>query len=48
MRELGQRSGKFEFAEGFTRRSYLGYSATDIDPLREALGADVVSNPKYK
>ena len=48
MHELGERSGKFEYAEGFTRRSYLGYSATDIDPLREALGADVVSNPKYK
>ena len=37
MRELGERSGKFDYAEGFTRRSFLGYSAEDIDPLTGGL-----------
>lgn len=47
MAELGARSGKFEFAEGFRRRSWLGFSANEWDPLKEVLGDDVVANPKY-
>lgn len=37
-REVGGMSGRFEFAEGWRRHSHLGYSARDIDPLRELLG----------
>ena len=47
MENLGARSGKFKYAEGFKRRSWLGYSAREWDPIKEALGDDVVSNPKY-
>lgn len=48
MANLGKRSGKFEFAEGFRRRSWLGFSSQEIDPLSEALGDDVLPNPNYK
>ena len=37
-RKVGQLSGKFEFAEGWRRHLHLGFSATEIDPLRDALG----------
>lgn len=37
-REVGTVSGAFEMAEGWRRRSHLGMSATDSDPLKEALG----------
>ena len=37
-REVGAMSGAFELAEGWRRRSHLGYSAADCDPLSEALG----------
>jgi LmbE family N-acetylglucosaminyl deacetylase len=37
-RKVGGMSGRFEYAEGWRRHSYLGYAATDIDPLRNALG----------
>ncbi len=39
--EVGKMSGRFAFAEGWRRRLHLGFSATDDDPLAEAL-ADVV------
>lgn len=45
--EMGQRSGKFKFAEGFRRRSWVGFSAKEIDPLRDVLGTDLIDNPKY-
>lgn len=48
MVQLGERSGRFKYAEGFTRRSWLGFSAEDIDPLRDALGDDVVANSLYR
>ena len=48
MGQLGLRSGKFQFAEGFRRRSWLGFSATEIDPIAEVLVGDVVANPKYQ
>lgn len=48
MGNLGKRSGKFKYAEGFRRRSWLGYSAREIDPIKEVLGEDnVIANPKY-
>lgn len=48
MAELGQRSGKFAYAEGFRRRSWLGFSANEWDPIKEVLGDDVIANPEYK
>lgn len=45
--DLGERSGKFNYAEGWRRRSWLGFSAADSDPLADALGGDVIRNPVY-
>ena len=36
-RELGEMSGKFDYAEGWRRRSHLGFSQNEEDPLSEAL-----------
>jgi LmbE family N-acetylglucosaminyl deacetylase len=47
-RELGRRSGKFEYAEGWRRHLHLGFSARDVDPLAEALGQDYLINEKYE
>lgn len=41
-RAMGQLSGRFEFAEGWTRHLPLGYCAEDADPLRAVLGSKVV------
>lgn len=38
-RRVGQLSGRHEHAEGWRRRLHLGFSATDSDPLGDALGA---------
>jgi LmbE family N-acetylglucosaminyl deacetylase len=35
--ELGRRSAKFRFAEGWRRHSHVGFSQHDIDPLSESL-----------
>ncbi len=40
-REVGRLSGRFSFAEGWRRRSHLGYSSAKIDPLTAALGGFV-------
>ena len=48
MAELGSRSGKFKYAEGFRRRNWLGLSSKEWDPLTEILGDDVLANPLYK
>jgi LmbE family N-acetylglucosaminyl deacetylase len=37
-RVLGQRSGRFEYAEGWRRHLHLGLAAPEADPLRAALG----------
>lgn len=37
-RKVGSLSGKFEYAEGWRRHLHLGFSAAEIDPLRDALG----------
>jgi LmbE family N-acetylglucosaminyl deacetylase len=37
-REVGRRSGRFRFAEGWRRHSHLGFCAPEADPLREVLG----------
>ncbi len=40
-RQIGQLSGKFEYAEGWRRREHWGFCGPDDDPLREAL-ADII------
>jgi len=47
-KQVGDMSGVFAYAEGWRRRSHLGYSETDADPLGEALGADCVTNAAYE
>ncbi len=47
-REIGRLSGRFEYAEGWRRHLHLGFSATDSDPLQQALGADYVVNAAYE
>lgn len=37
-RAVGTLSGRFQFAEGWRRHLHLGFSANEIDPLRDALG----------
>ncbi len=37
--EVGVMSGRFRFAEGWRRRSHLGYCSPDADPLYECLRA---------
>ena len=39
-RELGRRSRRFTFAEGWARHNHLGFCGEDADPLRDALGPD--------
>jgi len=46
--EVGRLSGQFEYAEGWRRHLHLGFSATDSDPLKEALGADYLINAAFE
>ncbi|MGE5610331.1 MAG: PIG-L deacetylase family protein [Bacillota bacterium] len=46
-RALGKLSRKCRYAEGWWRHSHLGFSAVEVDPLREALGRDYLLNPAY-
>ena len=41
--ELGRMSGRFRHAEGWRRHSHLGFSATEADPLSEALGKNCMT-----
>ena len=41
-REAGTMSGRFEYAEGWRRRSHLGFCAEDADPLSTALSRHVL------
>jgi N-acetylglucosamine malate deacetylase 1 len=41
---VGAMSGKFHHAEGWRRRSHLGFSASETDPLRDALAASWAAN----
>jgi LmbE family N-acetylglucosaminyl deacetylase len=47
-RELGRMSRRFAHAEGWRRHLHLGFSATDHDPLRAALGKDCLINTAYE
>ncbi len=46
--EAGEMSGQFEFAEGWRRRSHLGLSAEDDDPLSEELDELVTVDTRYE
>jgi N-acetylglucosamine malate deacetylase 1 len=47
-RELGRRSRRFQFAEGWRRHLHYGFCAEDADPLRHALGPDCLINRRYE
>jgi LmbE family N-acetylglucosaminyl deacetylase len=47
-RAVGKLSGKFKFAEGWRRHQHHGFAGSDVDPLREALGADYRVNRAYE
>jgi len=42
-RQVGEMSGRFEYAEGWRRHSHLGFCSPDSDPLSEALGGSVLA-----
>ena len=47
-RAVGRLSGRFEYAEGWRRHLHLGLSATDIDPLQEALSGVCAVDEAYE
>jgi len=44
-RRMGERSGRFQYAEGWTRHLPLGYGDPAVDPLRMALADWVMDAP---
>ncbi len=47
-RALGKLSKKFKLAEGWSRHLHYGFSANEVDPLRDALGKNYLANIAYK
>ena len=47
-RKVGGLSGRFEHAEGWRRHLHLGFSKSEMDPLRDALGADCWIDADYE
>jgi len=47
-RAVGKLSKKFKFAEGWWRHLHYGFSATEVDPLREGLGKNYLVNKTYE
>jgi hypothetical protein len=45
---VGRLSGRFAHAEGWRRHLHLGFSGSEIDPLRDALGEDYLVNEAYE
>lgn len=45
---VGKLSGRFQYAEGWRRHLHLGFSVTDRDPLKEALGELCLINESYE
>jgi LmbE family N-acetylglucosaminyl deacetylase len=45
---VGRMSKKFKHSEGWRRHLHYGFSATDVDPLREALGKNYLANRRYE
>ena len=46
--QVGQLSGKFQYAEGWRRRLHLGFSAREVDPLYEALSNNSYLDDDYE
>ena len=44
-KRVGALSGKFEFAEGWRRHLHLGFSTSEVDPLRDTLGGQWLETP---
>lgn len=47
MREVGELSGEFEYAEGWRRHLYAGFCNENSDPFSEVLKELVLKNPHY-
>jgi LmbE family N-acetylglucosaminyl deacetylase len=47
-RELGRMSGKFKYAEGWRRHLHLGFSAREIDPMKDILGKNYLVSRKFE
>ena len=47
-RTVGKLSKKFKFAEGWRRHLHYGFSAEEVDPLREALGKNYFVHRAYE
>jgi LmbE family N-acetylglucosaminyl deacetylase len=45
---MGRLSGRFRHAEGWRRHGHLGFSATEVDPLRDALGERCLVSEEYE
>ena len=45
---VGKLSGKFQYAEGWRRHNYVGFSADDIDPLADLLADCSWVDPEYE
>lgn len=48
MRQVGQMSGRFAYAEGWRKHSHLGFCGPTDDPLTDALGAHAFVDPRYQ
>jgi N-acetylglucosamine malate deacetylase 1 len=47
-RAVGKLSKKFRFAEGWRRHLHYGFSANEVDPLRQTLGKNHLVNSAYE
>jgi LmbE family N-acetylglucosaminyl deacetylase len=47
-RFVGRLSKKFKHAEGWRRHLHFGFSAEDVDPLKDALGKNCLINRQYE
>lgn len=47
-RAVGKLSVKYEHAEGWRRHLHHGFSAQEVDPLKDALGEDCGTNAAYE
>lgn len=45
---VGRLSKQFKFAEGWRRHLHYGFSAKEVDPLRDVLGKNYLVNKAYK
>lgn len=45
---VGRLSGRFHHAEGWRRHSHLGFAASAVDPLRDALGERCLVDTEYE